>query len=51
VNKMAEEKQKTPQELATEAVVLSLLPDSETPCKDNNKDCNKRWMESLSDCV
>ena len=41
----------TPQELATEAAILSLVPDSETPCKDNNKECNKRWMESLSDCV
>ncbi len=48
---MSEEKQKTPKELAEEAAILSLVPEQESPCKDNNKDCNKRWMESLSDCV
>jgi hypothetical protein len=50
VNKMTEEKKDVP-DLATEAVVLSLVPEEVMPCKDNDKTCTKRWMESLSDCA
>jgi hypothetical protein len=47
---MTEEKKDVP-DLATEAVVLSLVPEEVMPCKDNDKTCTKRWMESLSDCA
>jgi len=50
VNKMSEEKKDVP-DLATEAVVLSLIPDEVVPCKDNDTACTKRWIESLSDCA
>ena len=50
VNKMTEEKKDVP-DLATEAVVLSLVPEDVIPCKENDKACTKRWMESLSDCA
>ena len=48
VNKMTEKEVK---DLATEAAVLSLIPEDVIPCKDNDKACTKRWMESLSDCA
>jgi hypothetical protein len=47
---MSEEKKEIA-ELATEAAVLSLIPEEVVPCKDNDKTCTKRWMESLSDCA
>ena len=24
---------------------------TETPCKDNDKACTRRWIDSLSDCA
>ena len=47
---MSEEK-KDVAELATEALVLSLIPEETTPCQDKDKACTKRWLESLSDCA
>jgi hypothetical protein len=47
---MIEEKKEVA-ELATEAAVLSLIPEDVMPCKDDDKTCTKRWMESLSDCA
>lgn len=51
VNKMTEKELKEVKDLATEAAVLSLIPEDVIPCKDNDKACTKRWMESLSDCA
>ena len=47
---MTEEKKDVP-DLATEAAVLSLIPDEVVPCKENDTACTKRWIESLSDCA
>lgn len=38
-------------DLATEAAVLSLVAEDTTPCKDQDKACIKRWLESQSDCA
>ena len=51
VNKMLENKKEEVKDLATEAAVLSLLPEETIPCKDQDKACTKRWLESLSDCA
>lgn len=51
VNKMLENKKEEVKDLATEAAVLSLIPEEVTPCKDQDKACTKRWLESLSDCA
>lgn len=51
MNKMTEKELKEVKDLATEAAVLSLIPEDVIPCKDNDKACTKRWMESLSDCA
>lgn len=51
VNKMLENKKEDVKDLATEAVVASLLPEETIPCKDQDKACTKRWLESLSDCA
>ncbi len=42
-------------ELATEAMVASIpatpvQPQAETPCTEKDTACNKRWIDSLSDC-
>jgi hypothetical protein len=44
---------KTVEELAHEAVILSLIPEEklETPCENKDVSCNRRWIESLSDCA
>jgi hypothetical protein len=49
------ENQTTPADLATEAMVASIpatpvQPQAETPCKDDDKACTKRWIDSFSDC-
>ena len=41
--------------LATEAMVSSIpttpvQPQAETPCTEKDTACNKRWIDSLSDC-
>ena len=41
--------------LATEAMVASIpakpvQPQAETPCDDKDTVCNRRWIDSLSDC-
>ena len=41
--------------LATEAMVASIpttpvQPQAETPCTEKDTACNKRWIDSLSDC-
>ena len=51
VNKMLENKKEETKDLATEAAVLSLVPEDVSPCKDQDKACTKRWLESLSDCA
>lgn len=51
VNKMTEKESKEIKDLATEAAVLSLIPEDVMPCKENDKTCTKRWLESLSDCA
>jgi len=38
-------------DLATEAAVLSLVAEDTAPCKDQDKACIKRWLESQSDCA
>jgi hypothetical protein len=38
-------------DLAHEAVILSLIPEDIVPCKENDTACTKRWIESLSDCA
>ena len=48
---MQEEEKKDIKDLATEALVLSLVPEETTPCKDQDKTCTKRWLESISDCA
>ncbi len=48
---MSENKKEETKDLATEAAVLSLVPEEVTPCKDQDKACTKRWLESLSDCA
>jgi hypothetical protein len=48
---MLENKKEDVKDLATEAVIASLLPEENTPCKDQDKACTKRWLESLSDCA
>ena len=48
---MQEEEKKEVKDLATEAAVLSLVPEDVTPCKDQDKTCTKRWLESISDCA
>ena len=48
---MTEKESKEIENLATEAVVLSLTPEDVMPCKENDKTCTKRWLESLSDCA
>ncbi len=48
---MLENKKEDVKDLATEAVVASLLPEETIPCKDQDKACTKRWLESLSDCA
>jgi hypothetical protein len=48
---MLENKKEETKDLATEAAVLSLVPEEVMPCKDNDKSCTKRCMESLSDCA
>jgi hypothetical protein len=42
-------------DLATEAMVASIpattvQPQAETPCTEKDTACNKRWIDSLSDC-
>jgi hypothetical protein len=42
-------------DLATEAMVASIpakpvQPQAETPCSDKDTACNRRWIDSLSDC-
>ncbi len=42
-------------DLATEAMVSSIpakpvQPQAETPCTEKDTACNKRWIDSLSDC-
>jgi hypothetical protein len=42
-------------DLATEAMVASIpattvQPHAETPCTEKDTACNKRWIDSLSDC-
>jgi hypothetical protein len=42
-------------DLATEAMVASIpattvQPQAETPCVEKDTACNKRWIDSLSDC-
>ena len=51
VNKMLENKKEETKDLATEAAILSLVPEDMPPCKDQDKACTKRWLESLSDCA
>lgn len=48
---MSEEKKEVVIDLATEAAVLSLVPEETLPCADKDKVCTKRWLESLSDCA
>ena len=48
---MTEKESKEIKDLATEAAVLSLIPEDVMPCKENDKSCTKRWLESLSDCA
>lgn len=48
---MLENKKEDVKDLATEAVIASLLPEETTPCKDQDNTCTKRWLESLSDCA
>ena len=48
---MTEKESKEIKDLATEAAVLSLMPEETIPCKDQDKACTKRWLESLSDCA
>ncbi len=48
---MLENKKEETKDLATEAAVLSLVPEEVSPCKDQDKACTKRWLESLSDCA
>ena len=48
---MSENKKEDVKDLATEAAVVSLVPEETTPCKDQDKACTKRWLESLSDCA
>ena len=48
---MLENKKEDVKELATEAAVLSLIPEDVVPCKENDTACTKRWIESLSDCA
>jgi hypothetical protein len=45
------EENKEVKDLATEAAILSLIPEETTPCQDKDKACTKRWLESLSDCA
>ena len=58
-NKMANYNTETLVDLASEAMVKSIAtkPITETtpttdatPCKDNDKACTKRWIDSFSDC-
>ena len=44
---------KKTEDLAQEAVILSLIPEEkvETPCENKDAACNRRWIESLSDCA
>jgi hypothetical protein len=51
VIKMTEKESKEVKDLATEAAILSLIPEETLPCKDQDKACTKRWLESLSDCA
>ena len=42
-------------DLATEAMVASIpatpvQTQAETPCKDDDKACTRRWIDSFSDC-
>jgi hypothetical protein len=42
-------------DLATEAMVASIpatpvQPQAETPCTEKDTACNRRWIDSLSDC-
>jgi hypothetical protein len=42
-------------DLATEAMVASIpatpvQPQAETPCSEKDTACNRRWIDSLSDC-
>ena len=48
---MQEEDKKEVVDLALEAAILSLVPEEITPCKDQDKTCTKRWLESISDCA
>lgn len=52
VNRMNNTDKKT-KDLAQEAVILSLIPEEtvETPCENKDTACNRRWIESLSDCA
>ena len=38
-------------DLATEAAVKALIPSEQFPCKDQDKACTKRWLESQSNCA
>ncbi len=38
-------------DLAPEAAMKALLPSDEFPCKQEDKACTKRWLESQSDCA
>ena len=48
---MQEEDKKENKDLASEALILSLVPEEITLCKDQDKTCTKRWLESISDCA
>jgi hypothetical protein len=48
---MLENKKEDVKDLATEAAVLSLVPEEKMPCQDKDNACTKRWLESLSDCA
>jgi len=38
-------------DLATEAAINALIPDEQFTCKNEDKACTKRWLESQSDCA
>ena len=49
------EKQADLSDLATEAMVASIpakpvQQQAETPCKENDTACTRRWIDSFSDC-
>jgi hypothetical protein len=46
-----ENKNQKVSELATEAAIQALIPEEQFPCKTDDKECTKRWLESQSDCA